>query len=174
MLASRRSNSTSIFAVPQKYHLSPLKVKLISIVMNTHTHTHTHTYIKQNLFLRHTARTQVMLIQPCTSPICCQCLTVTLQGRSHPFRLPSYIPFRLPMRLGRVSYPSWTAKMPVIFRPYFFRIHVLSQYHQFSQVLLLFYFFFILFQPLNLSTFNKNYLKEISISCYFIYNQPYS
>ena len=42
MLASRRSNSTSIFAVPQKYHLSPLKVKLISIVMNTHTHTHTH------------------------------------------------------------------------------------------------------------------------------------
>lgn len=128
MLASRRSNSTSIFAVPQKYHPSPLKVKLISIVMNTQTHT----YVKQNLFLRHTARTQVMLIRPCISPISCQCLTVTLQGRSHPFQLPSYIAFRLPMRLGRVNYPSWTAKMPVIFRPYFFRIHVLSQYHQFS------------------------------------------
>ena len=120
MLASRRSNSTSIFAVPQKYHPSPLKVKLFSIVMNTHTYIHT--YIKQNLFLRHSTRTQVMLIQPCTSPISFQCLTVTLQGRSHPFQLPSYILFWLPMRLGRVNYPSWTANMSVTFRPYCFRI----------------------------------------------------
>ena len=42
MLASRRSKSTSIFVVPQKYHPSPLKVKLFSIVMNTHTYIHTY------------------------------------------------------------------------------------------------------------------------------------
>ena len=77
----------------------------------------------------------------CTYPISCQCLKATLQGRSHPFQLPSYLPIQLPMRLGRVNYPSWTAKMPVTFRPYYFRIHILSQYHQHSWVLLLFYFF---------------------------------
>ena len=134
MLASRRSNSTSIFAVPEKYHLSALKVKLFSIVMNTHTNktkpiSETHSKDTGNTYTA------------CTYPISCQCLKATLQGRSHPFQLPSYLPIQLPMRLGRVNYPSWTAKMPVTFRPYYFRIHILSQYHQHSWVLLLFYFF---------------------------------
>ena len=117
MLTSRRSNSTSIFAVPQKYHLSPLKVKLFSTVVNTHTYIHKTKPVSETLN-KDTGNAYTALY----FPISCQCLTGTLQGRSHPFQLPSYIPFWLPMRLDRVNYPSWTANMSVTFRPYCFRI----------------------------------------------------